>query len=135
MGLPTFMHRRRALIIWIVFAGTACLLACQKEPIPSDLVGVWGSQDGRYSGCYLRITDKTLVFGRADLSAASFAIQKVAVKNDHKVLICAITAVDQKGDPITVELHYVPQDRDEMWFKNQPGVRWRRFNGVHYRAF
>ena len=131
MAMPTFISRRCSLIFVILLVGTWCLLACQKEPIPSDLVGIWGSRDGRYSGCYLRITEKTLVLGRADFSTASFAIQKVAVKRDHNVRICAITAADQEGSPITIELHYTPRDQGEIWFKNQPNVRWKRFNGIN----
>jgi hypothetical protein len=99
---------------------------CQKKQIPASLLDKWAAADKRYHGCYLEISEISIVFGRADMTSEIFTIQKVRTKKKINDKLIVISAVNQAGLPITVELRQNLAGDDCIWFENQPEIKWFR---------
>lgn len=112
-------------LIWILIL--ILLSACQKEQIPNNMVAAWVTENQRYQGCYLLISQNWLTIGATDSSMHDYYILKVKTRKIDQQLEVSVTARDTEQLETTFSFVYKPEEDDgTLYFENQPNVIWKR---------
>jgi hypothetical protein len=96
-------------------------------PIPSNIVGTWSTNDGKYAGRNFWLNQKAVAFQNGT-KTDQFSIHEVKRVKATQVADTLFLNVDyeQDGGAITLSLAYLDTPRPEIKFVNQPDVRWWR---------
>jgi hypothetical protein len=96
----------------------------RSEPLASALLGTWATDDSRYAGRAMRITDSTLSFTTGSGPAQTYPIRRVRRSTDEGETVYEIQYTDPEG-VLSVVLHWDPVAAT-VRLENPPDVIWRR---------
>jgi len=98
------------LVALLALLGVVACARCDNAPLPATLYGTWKTEDPRYTGCYLEISEKLLIFHGIDGGLDINHIGKI--KKD-------------KGHPLQLDIHYTDKagqaHRLKVFFDDSPG--------------
>ena len=112
-------------LIWILIL--ILLAACQKGRIPNSMVAAWVTENQRYQGCYLLISQNWLTIGAADVRMHDYYILRVKTRETDRQLEVSVEARDKEQLETTFDFVYKFEEGDgTLYFENQPNVIWKR---------
>lgn len=120
------MKRAKVLIAAFLLA---CAFGCQPERntvVPEQLRGVWKTTEPRYKDRFLAFTAYSIDFGTGGNTLDSFTIWNIERGSNGQADLYTITYVDSSLGRYKLAFHYVPGSGDEIRFKNQKRLTWRK---------
>ncbi|MEZ4457252.1 MAG: hypothetical protein R2882_12015 [Gemmatimonadales bacterium] len=96
-------------------------------PLPSEVVGTWSTEDGRYAGRNFWINQNAVAFQNGEKSDqfSVHPIKRVKTQQTGDTLKVSVN-YEQDGSQITLSFAYRESPLPEVRLTNQPSVRWVR---------
>ena len=91
--------------------------------IPSELTGLYNSDDPRYEDRYLKLSESTIIFGKGGVELDVYFVSKVETELRGKETRYHITLHKSGEEDNETVLVRTGSDR-VVWFKNRSSVRW-----------
>jgi hypothetical protein len=119
------MRRTARAVAFVALFGA--LAGCRKEPVrlPEELCGRWATDDPKYAGRYLELSNEAIRFGNGD----------------EELAVCAVVSIERSGQGADVhyDVTYLDSNSEESIFSfshhatrasiriaHSPGRIWKR---------
>jgi hypothetical protein len=116
--------------IIVALATCAVLLACESKgpkSIPPEMLGVWGTSEPKYEGCFFELTKDKVSFAN-EAYLESFVIHKISkieiTTPKVEKLLCTVYYKGSEGQEYEFSFYYDPSDGGSIRFKNQITIKW-----------
>jgi len=118
---------RRPLTAALVGTLLAALAGCGREPVtlPEELCGRWITDDPKYAGRYLELSNETLRFGNGDEVIEESAVVRIERSGEGADFHYDVTYTDANGDESVFS--FIQQvRRGTIRIAHSPQRLWRR---------
>ncbi len=104
------------------------LLSCRQPPaaVPSDLIGVWKTADGRYAGRYLEITKTSIVFGTGEEDSVVYTVTGLEKTPDGDAETYTLRYTNPEGLVYALTLSFDATKTDVIRFRHQREIAWMK---------
>ena len=122
------MKWRQAVIAIAILASlSSCKAAHEPVVVPSELIGVWKTDDPEYSDRYFELTRDRITLAKGKADKDSYPIEKLEKRPDSRGALYLLTYKNPVEDVVdTLSFEYEPRDGGAIRFKNQRNMAWKR---------
>lgn len=122
------MHENYRLlrVWWLLLLCLAVFPACTGSQMPEQLIGKWESDHENYRECFMQIDTKRVMFGNKERKTEIGVIQEITLLKRDSERVVRIKYRDTNQTTLTLSLVYSINDKNSLWFENQPAVNWKR---------
>lgn len=119
---------RRAIIAIAVFASlSSCKAAQEPVVVPSDLIGVWKTDDPRYVDRHFELMVDSIILSMGEAGGDSHPIQKFEKRQDVRGTSYFLTYKNLgEGVEDTLSFDYEMGAGGAIRFKNQRNIVWKK---------
>lgn len=111
---------------WLLLLCLAVFPACTGSQMPEQLIGKWESDHENYQHCFMKIEAKSVIFGNKEQNTEIGVIHEISqIKKDSEQIV-RIKYTDTNQTTLTLSLVYSNNDKNSLWFENQPAIIWKR---------
>lgn len=128
--LPRFHVRTGSAIPWLLplLLSAVLISSCGwfRDEAPEPLIDVWVTDEARYAGASLEITEKLVVFNTIDGQTYVNFITDIEKTEEKGLTFYDIMYKDRKGLEYTLSVSLRQQGRKKiLQFRNQTNMEWR----------
>jgi len=103
------------------------LVGCEREVVvPQHLIGVWKTSAPKYADRWIKINERTVIYGIGKSEIASYAIDRIDMKKgEDRATVYTFYLVDAEGGKDTLALTYAPHSGGTFRIENSEGI-WKK---------
>jgi hypothetical protein len=102
------------------------IVGCEPEVVfPQHLLGVWRTSAPKYADRWMKINERTVVYGIGKSEIAVYAIERIDIKQGKDGTVYTFYLVDAEGGKDTLALTYRPASGGTLRIEHSVGI-WKK---------
>jgi hypothetical protein len=119
--------QKKGLVSLLLILAISFVWHCGYErSAPNELVGVWKTQDPKYTNRFLEIDTDTITFGTGEGTFETYTIKKIKKGHETKGMLYTVHYEDEAGNTYTFAFYYSPEMGGVLRLKNQKEIIWKK---------